>query len=134
MQTEQTQHHRDLESPANLRSKILDFRGFDSSQWHFHVHMESPGNFGSANLSRDNLSREVGREPATRYEASELCVAPLPPCDSAELLLLLLIILLSLLLLLSLLVVVSVLLLLLLLSYVHIYIYICRERERDIDR
>ena len=52
---------------ANLRTKILDFRGFDSSRilsfkgWNSHIHGEFPGSFESTNLSRDNLSRESGR-------------------------------------------------------------------------
>ena len=46
---------------------MLGFRGFDSSLilmlegWNSHVHGEFPGNFESSNLSRDNLSREIGR-------------------------------------------------------------------------
>ena len=56
-----------LSRTANLRTKILDSRGFDSSRiltsrggiltsiW------ESPGLFESTNLSGDNLSREIGR-------------------------------------------------------------------------
>ena len=54
---------------ANLRTEILDFRGFDSSGilifkgWNSHVHREFPGSSESTNLStsRDNLSRELGR-------------------------------------------------------------------------
>ena len=29
--------------------------------WNSHVHGEFPGKFESSNLSRDNLSREIGR-------------------------------------------------------------------------
>ena len=52
---------------ANLCTKILDFRGFDSGRililrgWNSHVHRESPRNFESRNLSRDNLNWETGR-------------------------------------------------------------------------
>ena len=52
---------------ANLRTKILDFRGFDSKQnlnlkgWKAHVHRGFPGNVESANLSKDNLCRGIGR-------------------------------------------------------------------------
>ena len=54
---------------ANLRTKILDFTGFDSSimninvkGWNSHVHKDLPGYFESTNLSRDDLSREIGRK------------------------------------------------------------------------
>ena len=53
---------------SNLRTNIVDFRGFDSSimfinrkGWNSHVHREFPGKFESSYLSRDNLSREIGR-------------------------------------------------------------------------
>ena len=52
---------------ADLRTKILDFRGFDSSiivvfkRWNSHVHGEFPGKSESTNLSRENLSGEIGR-------------------------------------------------------------------------
>ena len=52
-------------------TKILDFRGFDSSMMLIlrgsrehdlsHVHREFPGKFESRNLSRDNPSRGIGR-------------------------------------------------------------------------
>ena len=51
----------------NLPTKILDFRGFDSSiilDLRGGILMsigEFPGNLESMNLSRDNLSREIGR-------------------------------------------------------------------------
>ena len=51
-------------STANLRTKIPDFGGFDSSRilvlrgWNCHVHREYPGSFESVDLSRDNLSRQ----------------------------------------------------------------------------
>ena len=53
--------------PASLRTKILDFRGVDSSiilifRGGILMSMgEFPGSFESGNLSRDNLSREIGR-------------------------------------------------------------------------
>ena len=52
---------------ANLRTKILGFRGLDASAnlnvkgWTSHAHREFPAKFESTNLSRDNLSREIGR-------------------------------------------------------------------------
>ena len=51
----------------NLRTKILVFRGFepqhnlDCKGWSSHVHREFPGNVESTNLSRDDLSGEIGR-------------------------------------------------------------------------
>ena len=52
---------------ANLRTKILDFRGFDSSRiiinfkgWSSHDQREILRSFESTNHSRDNLSREIG--------------------------------------------------------------------------
>ena len=59
---------------ANLLTKILDFRGFDSSiilikGWNSDVHRGFPGKLESSNLSRDNISREIGRR----------CLAPLTP-------------------------------------------------------
>ena len=61
---------------ANLRTNIMDFRGFDSSiililtGWNSHVHRGFPRKFESSDLSRDNLSREIGRRctmPAGRF-------------------------------------------------------------------
>ena len=52
---------------ANLRTMILDFRGFDSSLvlivrgWNSQAHREFPGSLESANLSREILRREIGR-------------------------------------------------------------------------
>ena len=52
---------------ANLRTKILDFRGLDSSRilsfkgWNPQVQRGFPGKFESTNPSGDNLSREIGR-------------------------------------------------------------------------
>ena len=57
---------------ANLRTKILDLRGFDSSRisilrgWNSQAHREFSGNVESTNLSRDNLSREIGRTVTDR--------------------------------------------------------------------
>ena len=55
---------------ANLRTKILAFRGFDSSiininikGWNSEARREVPAKFESSNLSRDNLSTEIGRTP-----------------------------------------------------------------------
>ena len=51
---------------ANLRTKIMDFRGFGSSRTLIlrggipRAHREFPGKLASSNLSRDNLSREIG--------------------------------------------------------------------------
>ena len=51
---------------ANLRTKTLDFRGFDSGVilivkgWNFHAHWEFPRNYESTNLSRDNVSIRGG--------------------------------------------------------------------------
>ena len=51
---------------ANLRATILDFRGFDSSRilirrgWNSNIQWEFPGIVESANLSRNDLSREIG--------------------------------------------------------------------------
>ena len=57
-----------ISSQVNLRTKIMDFRGFDSSRsslnhkgWNFQARKEFPGKFESSNLSRDNLSTEIGR-------------------------------------------------------------------------
>ena len=56
-----------LGNTANLRTKIMDFTGgFDSSiilnfkGWNSKAHRDFPGKFESINLSRDNLSREIG--------------------------------------------------------------------------
>ena len=54
-------------STANLRTNIMAFRGFDYNViliqrgWSYHVHRGFPGKFESSNLSRDNVSREIGR-------------------------------------------------------------------------
>ena len=51
---------------ANLRTKILDFRGLDTSiilimmGGNLHVHRGCPGKSESTNLIRDNLSRNIG--------------------------------------------------------------------------
>ena len=65
--TFQGQAHSQYYASANLRTKILDFRGFDSSRilvLRGGILMsigEIPSNCESTNLSRDNLSREIGR-------------------------------------------------------------------------
>ena len=52
---------------ANLRTNIMDSRGLDSMThlnskgWNSHVHRGFPGKFEASNLSRDNVSREIGR-------------------------------------------------------------------------
>ena len=46
---------------ANLCAKIVDFGGSDS-----HAHREFSGKFESSNLSRDSLSREIGRWRVTK--------------------------------------------------------------------
>ena len=51
---------------VHLRTEILDFGGCDSSRtlilgWNSQMHRGVPGRFESANLSRDNLSREIRR-------------------------------------------------------------------------
>ena len=56
---------------ASLRTKILDFRGFDSNIIFIvrcgisRLGGKLSGNVESTNLSRDNLGREIGR---TRFE------------------------------------------------------------------
>ena len=69
---------------ANLPTKILDLRGFDSSiinvilkVWNSHVHRAFPGNVESTTLSRDNLSREIGRSTSNMSGDSSL------PCACA---------------------------------------------------
>ena len=56
-------HFAELAVRVEFRTKILDFRGFDSSRilWNSHVHREFPGNRESTDLSRGNISREIGR-------------------------------------------------------------------------
>ena len=56
---------------ANLCTKILDFRGFDSSiililRGGILMSREFPGMFESTNLRRGNLSREIGRRTRPR--------------------------------------------------------------------
>ena len=52
-----------LKFPTN----IVDFRGFDSSiililkGWNSQAHRGFPGKLESSNVSRDNVSREIGR-------------------------------------------------------------------------
>ena len=60
----------------NLPTNIVDFRGLDSSiililkGWNFQAHGEFPGMFESSNVSRDNLSREIGRMSPLGPQAS----------------------------------------------------------------
>ena len=69
---------------ANLRTNIIDFRGFDSSiiviqrggilkGWNFHVHRGFPGIIESSNVSRDNVSREIGRIAVRQCRVAVLC-------------------------------------------------------------
>ena len=59
---------------ASLRTKVLNFRGFDSSRILVlragipRSIGEFPGNYESTNLSRDNLSREIGRSSHDHLE------------------------------------------------------------------
>ena len=57
-------------SPANIRTNIMDFGGFDSSiililrggnLMSVEFYRGFPRKFESSNLSRDNASREIGR-------------------------------------------------------------------------
>ena len=86
---EQSRQRR-TRATANVTTKILDFKGFDSSiilivcvyiyiyicnvyiyiymymyihdkGWNSQIHRGFPGSFDSTHLSRDNLSREIGR-------------------------------------------------------------------------
>ena len=75
---------------ANLRAKIPDFRGFDSSIilmlrggsimsiWNF------PGKVESRNLSRDSLSREIGRTSDGRRRRSRGETASRSPRSSCR--------------------------------------------------
>ena len=66
-------------STANLRTKIRDFRGFDSSRiliFRGGIIMSIGNKLESSNLSRDNLSREIW----SRCKGS--AVAVLPPSPS----------------------------------------------------
>ena len=63
-----------LARTANLRTEILDLGGFDSSRIlivNSHVHRELPGEFELSNLSRNNLSREIGRTHIDTAKAAE---------------------------------------------------------------
>ena len=58
-------------STANLPTNIVDFGGvllkhnLNSKGWNSHVHRGFPGKFESSNVSRDNVSREIGRSTAS---------------------------------------------------------------------
>ena len=54
------------DATPNLPTDIVDFRGFDSSiilvkGGNSHVHREFNGKLESSNVSRDSVSREIGR-------------------------------------------------------------------------
>ena len=89
-----------MQATANLRTKILDFRGFDSSiffnikGWYSHVHRAFPGKFESTDLGRDNISREIGhtisspertrtRTPCNRTQSEHLAYFCLSSASSA---------------------------------------------------
>ena len=56
------------EGTANLPANIVDFRGvllkhnLNLKGWNSHVHRKFTGRFESSNVSRDNVSREMGRK------------------------------------------------------------------------
>ena len=62
----------------NLPTNIVDVGGFDSSimlfvkGWNSHVHREFPRNVESSNVSRGNVSREIGHTGARPMGA---CIA-----------------------------------------------------------
>ena len=62
---------RRISPKADLRTKILNFRGLlqqnlDFKGWNSRVHREFPGKLESTNLSRDTRSREIGRRVSPR--------------------------------------------------------------------
>ena len=69
-----------LSRTTNLRTKIVDFRGFDSSRILVlrggipRPTGNFPGKFESSNLSRDNVSREIGRKKGTPGIGNGYCV------------------------------------------------------------
>ena len=80
-----TLSHAALRNMANLRTKILDLRGFDSNiilslkfkVWSFRVHRGYPPvHAESTNLSSDSLSREIAGTPL----AEHLSCTPVYPC------------------------------------------------------
>ena len=62
-------------STPNLPANIVDVRGFDSSiililkGWNSYGHREFPGKFESSDVSRDNVSGEIGRTVGERGSA-----------------------------------------------------------------
>ena len=71
---------------ANLRTRILDFRGLDSGiilmsrVWSLLAQTEFAGKFESTILSMDNLSRETERnKPAVRAESRHASQVPQDP-------------------------------------------------------
>ena len=64
---EREQGDQQAASTANLRTRILDYRGFELEHnlnwkgWNSQANRTFPGSFESTNLGRDNLSRETGR-------------------------------------------------------------------------
>ena len=70
---------------ANLRAKILDFRGFDASRTLIlrggilmsMGNCEFPGNHESMNLSRDSLSREIRRTAVFLLKNPEISIESL---------------------------------------------------------
>ena len=60
---------RQAPSTANPPTNIVDFRGFDSSiililkGWDSQAHRGSLGKFDSSNVSGDNVSMGIGRNP-----------------------------------------------------------------------
>ena len=70
--------HKRANTTANLSTNMMDFRGFDASiifkfeGWNSHVHRGFPGKFEPSNLSRDNVSSEIGRTACCK-EANTSC-------------------------------------------------------------
>ena len=61
--------------PISLPTNIVGFGGFDSINlkgWNSQAHRGFPGKFESSNVSRDNVSREIGRTLFYRPEAANL--------------------------------------------------------------
>ena len=63
---------------SNLPTNIVGFRGFDSSiffilrLWNSQAHRESPGKLESSNVSRDNVSRRIGRRTGLLRDLSPI--------------------------------------------------------------
>ena len=59
-----------LSSTVNLRTNIINAllkHDLNSKGWNSQAHRGSPGKFESSNLSRDNVSREIGRTSAWEF-------------------------------------------------------------------